>query len=239
MKKIRVILYQKPLGISLNRRDISDMKAFSPHFVCFPEYFFVSRRLGNHGQTPLNQKRQLQRLELLSRELGTIVIGGSMPELNGRKLHNTTFIYDNGKPAGYYRKKNLFIAEQGKITPGTEYRIFAAYGITYGILICADVFHDESFMFMNEHKAQIIFSPTFSLYKNESVDEKFKRDNDIYVRGSSLAEAPIVKVCGVKSDYKNFLQARSLIASPEGILYRVSPEEEDKSLIIKKTVEIK
>ncbi len=238
MRKIRVILYQKPLGIQVNRRDIREMKDFSPHFVCFPEYFFVNRKLGNHGQTPLNQKRQLRRIELLSREINTIVIGGTMPELNGKALHNTTFIYDRGDLVGFYRKKNLFFAEQGKITPGTEYRVFSAYGITYGILICADVFHDESFLSMKEQGAQVIFSPTFSLYKNETVEDKYQRDNDIYVRGARLAGAPIVKVCGVKSEYKDFLQARSLIASPCGIQHRVKPEEEDRSLLIKKTVSL-
>ena len=239
MKKIRIILYQKSLGIPITKREINEMKDFSPHFVCFPEYFFVSQRLGNHGQSIHNQNLQIKRIRLLSRELNTVVIGGTMPELADGVMYNTTYIYQNGSELGFYRKKNLFFAEVGKITPGEELKIFSSYGFNFGVLICADVFHDESFLFMKEHNAGIIFSPTFSLIKqDEPVDEKFKRDMDIYVRGAGIANSVIVKVCGVKSDYKNFLQARSLIADKNEVLYRVTPDEEHTQLIIKREITI-
>lgn len=162
-----------------------------------------------------------------------------MPELADGAMYNTTFVFSRGRELGFYRKKNLFFAEVGKITPGSEFKIFEADGVRFGVLICADVFHDESFLFMKENKAQIIFSPTFSLIKkDESIEEKHKRDNDIYVRGAKLSKALIVKVCGVRDEYKDFLQARSLIASGDGILYRVSPEQEHTPMIIKKEVEL-
>jgi len=239
MKKIKIILYQKSLGIPITRTDIKEMQAYSPHFVCFPEYFFVNQRLGNHGQSVLNQNRQIKRIQLLSKELNTVIIGGTMPELADGVMYNTTYIYQNGQLIGSYRKKNLFFAEVGKITPGDELKIFNAYGFNFGVLICADVFHDESFLFMKEHDAKIIFSPTFSLIKEgEPVEEKYKRDRDIYVRGAGIADSIIVKVCGVRSDYKTFLQARSLIADKNEVLYRVKPEEEHTQLIIKKEITI-
>jgi predicted amidohydrolase len=237
MRKVRIILYQKPLGIPVVKKDVQEMKLYKPHFVCFPEYFFVQQRLGNHRQTDHNQHMQMKRMEILSRELDTIVIGGTMPELSGGIIYNTSFVYDRGVALGFYRKKNLFFAEVGKVTPGKAYRTFRAGDITFGVLICADVFDENAFLYMKEHGAAIIFSPTFSLKKDESRDEKFKRDNDIYVQGAVLADAVIVKVCGVKSDYRNFLQARSLIAGKDGIRYRVQPEEEDTAMIIKQEVE--
>lgn len=238
MPEIRVILAQKQLGVPVTRRDINDMLSFRPHFVCFPEYFFVNRRLGNHGQTLHNQKMQVQRIRLLSKALDCVVIGGTMPELEGADMYNTSFICQSGRDLGFYRKKNLFFAEEGKITPGTELKTFSAYGITFGVLICADVFHDESFLFMKEHGARIIFSPTFSLVKTETVEVKHARDNEIYVRGAGLADAVIVKVCGVRSEFKDFLQARSLVADKEKVIYRVPPEEEHIEKIIKITLEI-
>jgi len=237
MKKIKVILYQKSLGIPVTRADIEEMKDYSPHFVCFPEYFFVNQRLGNHGQSIHNQNLQIKRIKLLSEELNTVVIGGTMPELADGVMYNTAYVYHNGEKLGSYRKKNLFFAEVGKITPGNELKFFRAYGFNFGVLICADVFHDESFLFMKEHNAKIIFSPTFSLIKpDEPVEEKFRRDNDIYVRGAGIADSIIVKVCGVRSDYKTFLQARSLIADKNEVLYRVKPEEEHTQLIIKREI---
>lgn len=235
---IKVILYQKPLGITISHQDSDEMRQFKPHFVCFPEYFFVNSNLGNHAQTPHNQIRQLQRISVLSSELQTVIIGGTMPELANETLYNTSFVYHNGICLGRYRKKRLFFAEKGKITPGETYQIFSAYGITFGVLICADIFDDDGFKFMKENNVRIIFSPTFSLKKDETVKDKFKRDQDIYVRGAALSDAVIVKVCGVKSEYRNFLQARSLISDKNGIIYRVKPEEEETSMIIKQKIKI-
>jgi len=238
MKQIRIILYQKSLGIPITRKDIIEMKDYSPHFVCFPEYFFVNRLLGNTLQTPHNESCQVKRIELLSKVLDTVIIGGSMPEIADGVVYNTTHVYQGGMKLGSYRKKNLFYTELDNITPGKEYRTFNAHGLTFGVLICADVFHDESFLFMKKNHARIIFSPTFSLYKEESIEEKFKRDMDIYVRGARLSDAVIVKVCGVRSDYRTYLQARSLIADSSGILYRVMPEEEHTEMIIKREITI-
>jgi predicted amidohydrolase len=233
-----IVMYQYPLGSFITHHTVQNLQRIKPHFICFPEYFFVNKKLGNHVQTDHNQQLQLKRIQLLSRELNTVVIGGTMPELNGNKLHNTTFVFHNGTILGFYRKQNLFFAEEGKITPGNSHVIFNAYGIRFSVLICADVFKDENFVALKEQGVQIIFIPTFSLFRNETVEEKYKRDNDIFLRGAKLADAIIVKVCGVKSDYKNFLQARSLIASPEGIIYRVEPEQEDKSMLIANTITI-
>ncbi|HOO73014.1 MAG TPA: carbon-nitrogen hydrolase family protein [Spirochaetota bacterium] len=236
MASFNIALCQKPLGTAITRKDIAVLKNFRPHFICFPEYFFVNRYLGNHGQTPHNQRMQQKRIEILSRETDSVVIGGTMPESSGGQLYNTTYVYDRGNFLGKYRKKHLFQPEVGIITPGDAYAVFSAHGITFGVLICADVFHDSSFMFMKNAGAKIIFSPTFSLIKNETVEQKFSRDQEIYVRGANISGAVIVKVCGVKSNYKPYLQARSLIAAPGEILYRVRPEEEHTSMIITHSV---
>jgi len=240
MKTIKVILYQKPLGIPVIKKDIEEMKEYNPQFVCFPEYFFVNRRLGNHGQTQHNQCEQIKRIKCISKALDCVVIGGTLPELADGVMYNTTYVFKSGEELGSYRKKNLFFAEVGKITPGTELKVFNAYGINFGVLICADVFHDESFTFMKQHNVSIIFSPTFSLIKqDEPVEVKYKRDNDIYVRGAALSDSVIVKVCGVRDEYKTFLQARSLIADSNGVIYRVNPDEEHTPLIIKKEITVK
>ena len=238
MKRYRIILYQKPLGITISHEDADEIRNHKPHFICFPEYFFVSRRLGNHNPSPHNFKRQLKRIEQLSISLKSVIIGGTTLEISNNNLYNTTFVYDNGKLLGSYRKRNLFFAEEGKITPGDSFTVFSAYGITFGILICADVFQDESFEEMKRLGARIIFIPTFSLKREETSEEKFKRDNDIFVRGANISEAVIVKVCGVKSEFKDFLQARSLIAGRERIIFRVNPDEEETSMIIKQEVNL-
>lgn len=236
--KVRVVLCQKQLGGPVTRRETDMMRRFKPHFVCFPEYFFVNTSLGTQVQTPHNQERQLRRIETLSRELSTVVIGGTMPELADGVTYNTCFVFDNGRLLGSYRKVRLFAPEVGKITPGGPYRVFEAHGIVFGVIICADVFDDDGFHFMRDHGARIIFSPVFSPKKNETVEEKFRRDNDLYVRGAAMSGAVIVKVCGAKSEFRDFIQGRSLIADRHRVIYRVRPEEEDTPMIICREIEV-
>ena len=236
METLRLILFQHPLGERVSRRQMDEMRDFAPHYVCFPEYYFANRRLGNHVQTKHNQERQIRLMGGISSRLGATLIGGSMPELVGGKLYNTCFVFHDGTLLGFYRKRNLFFAEVGKITPGDEWKVFTSRGIRFGVLICADVFHDESFLEMKQRGARIIFIPTFSLRRVEEPEEKFRRDREIFVRGAGLADALVVKVCGVPSPYKDFIQARSLIADGNGVIYRVNPDEEDKAMIIKKEV---
>ncbi len=236
MKKIRIALIQKSLGTTISHKEADELKKFSPHFVCFPEYFFINEKLGHHVQTPHNFKRQLNRIETISKRLSTVVIGGTTHEPEDEKLYNTSFVFDNGKPIGSYRKQHLFFTEYEKITPGNACTVFSAYGITFGVLICADVFEENSFIEMKKLDAKIIFIPTISPKKTETKEEKFERDNEIFVNGARIADATIVKVCGVKSRHREYLQARSLIANKDGIIYRVNPDEEEKAMIIKKEV---
>ncbi len=236
--KFRVVLCQKQLGVPVTHEEADTMRRYRPHFVCFPEYFFVNTSLGTQVQTPHNQARQLCRIETISRGLSAVVIGGTMPELGDGVVYNTAFVFQEGKLLGSYRKKNLFAPEKARITPGDSYRVFEAYGVTFGVIICADVFDDEGFHFMRDNGARIIFSPVFSPRKEETVEEKFRRDNDLYVRGAALSGAVIVKVCGVKSEFRDFLQARSLIADRHGVIYRVRPEDENSTMIICREIEV-
>ncbi len=238
MKNIRIALMQKPHGAPISHKDADELRVFNPHFVCFPEYFFVNNRLGHHVQTPHNFKRQLKRIETLSRHLGTVIIGGTTHEPKGENLYNTSFIFNNGNLLGSYRKQNLFFTEDDKITPGDTCKIFSAYGIKFGVLICADVFIEDNFKEMKRLGAEIIFIPTISPKKTETKAEKFERDNEIFVRGARISDAIVAKVCAVKSKFRDYLQARSLIANKDGIIYRVNPEEEEKEMIIKKEVNL-
>ncbi len=238
MESMRLMLFQSKLGTQITRRELDEIDSYRPHFICFPEFFFVNQRIGTMQQTEHNQALQLKRMRILSRDFNTVVIGGTMPEKSGDLIHNTSFVFHDGRQLGFYRKKHLFFPEVGKITPGDTFKTFSAYGINFGVLICADVFHDESFLFMKEAGVSIVFIPTFSPKKEETIEEKFKRDREIYVRGGELADATLVKVCGVPSPFKSFLQARSLIADKNDILYRVPPDQEETSMIIKFSVDL-
>ncbi len=238
MKKIKVALMQKKLGTPVTRADSEVLRRFKPHFICFPEYFFINKKLEPRTQTFHNFQRELKRIRMISKCTGSVVIGGTTLEPVEDKLYNTSFVYRNGRLLGSYRKQNLFDPEKDRITPGSELKIFSAYGIKFGLIICADVFIEQYFIQMKGMGAKIIFIPTFSPKKTETVEEKYKRDNDIFVKGAGAADAVIVKVCGVPSEFRPDIQARSLIADRNSIIFRVKPDQENKEMIIIKELGI-
>jgi predicted amidohydrolase len=238
MKKIKLALMQKKLGTAITKAEAERLRKFNPNFICLPEYFFVNKRFGTRNQTPHNFRRQHQRIEILSRSLNCVVIGGTMPGYLTGKKFNTCFIYEKGKLNGSYSKQNLYSAEEGDITPGDKLHVFSAYGIKFGILICADVFLEQYFIKLKDFGVQLIFIPTFSPRKDESPEEKFKRDNDIFVHGAKTSDAVIVKVCSVPSEFKKHLQGRSLIADRDGIIFRVMPEQENEEMIILEEIKL-
>lgn len=232
MMKMRVTIAQLTLGRPLTRPLLQDIVSRKADFTCFPEYFFVNRSRGTLVQNDKGFKKQLRRMECLSSLLPGILIAGTTPEPVNDKTYNTTFVFEKGEEAGWYRKRNLFFAEEGKITAGDSYTIVKAGGLKVGLLICADVLNPESFDAMREGGADIIFAPTFSPKKQEDPETKFARDRDIFIEGARRAGAPIVKVCGVPSPFRDFQQARSLVATENEILYRTMPDEEDTEKII-------
>ncbi|MBN2402559.1 MAG: carbon-nitrogen hydrolase family protein [Spirochaetes bacterium] len=238
MKKFKVALMQKKLGTAIRRADADKLREFRPHFICFPEYFFTNKRLDTKNQTAHNFTRENQRLEILSGSLNCVVIGGTMAEYRNSRMYNTCIIYEKGKLLGSYSKQNLYFAEEGIITPGESIKVFSAYGIKFGILICADVFLEQYFIKLKDMGAKLIFIPTFSPRRQETPEEKFKRDNDIFVRGAKTADTVIVKVCSVRSEFRTELQGRSLIADRNGIIFRVMPEQEDDEIIILREITI-
>ena len=106
MMKVKIALVQKAHGKKVTHKDADIIRKFRPHFVCFPEYFFTNIALGHHVQTLHNFKRQLGRIETISKCLDTVVIGGTMHEIINEEgiLHNTSYVFDRGKPVGSYRK---------------------------------------------------------------------------------------------------------------------------------------
>ena len=50
-----------------------------------------------------------QALSALSRELGIWIVGGTIPEREGKRLYNTCYVYDDqGRQAARHRKIHLF-----------------------------------------------------------------------------------------------------------------------------------
>lgn len=230
---IKMALYQQKLIGRIPEDDFRRIGAERPDFVCLPEYFFVPEESEGHRAEASRAEAHLSTLQTWSRAWQTVLIGGSVVERNGEAIRNTCYVFDRGRLAGSYSKVNLFHGEvDSGLSPGTEYRAFDVGGLTIGVLICADVLNPHSFVEMNKMGCDIVFVPTTSPYKTESVETKFSRDSELFEAGAGLSQAYVAKCCAVGTIFGHPLQGRSLVASPEGIVQRVDPSRESEACLM-------
>lgn len=124
------------------------------------EYFhaFASR---GHEET-------CRRLSSWARENRVLLIGGSVPEVEGDRIYNTCFVYGaDGELLARHRKVHLFdvdlpgmrFHESHTFTPGSEITVFdTPYG-KMGVAICFDVRFPELFRAMARRGAELICLP--------------------------------------------------------------------------------
>jgi predicted amidohydrolase len=205
-----------------------------PDFIILPEYYNVDPTLRD---MPLNANQSgeyLKYCQVLSDRFGAVLIAGTAVESDNDRFYNTSFVYNQGKMVGKYRKIHPTENEiRHGISPGIGFSLFEIDDVRISILICADVLHPENFSRMSELRPDIIFVPNTSPLKpNETVRDKFSRDREIFVAGAETSGSYIVKCCAAGRLWSADLQGRSLVAAPWGILSRISPEEEDRERIL-------
>lgn len=219
----KILIYQQELLGKIPENDKETIKAAEADIVSLPEYFF-------HPEI-VTYEESIELMEEYSLYFNCILIGGTTVLNKDNKLFNCCYIFNKGKNVGYYAKIHLFKREIGIITPGTDYKTYNVDGLNIGLMICADALYSETWEELSNLNPDIIFAPTFSPYKEESTKEKFKRDEDIYVKGAKKTNCPVVKICCVGKFRDTRLQGRSLVAKENKIIWRVDPEDEDKPQI--------
>ncbi|MDR0519499.1 MAG: carbon-nitrogen hydrolase family protein [Clostridiales Family XIII bacterium] len=160
----------------------------------------------------------------LAKGNGIYLIGGSIPERDGDKLYNTSFIFDpSGGLIGKHRKVHLFdIDIAGGITFRESDTLTAGDGITVvdtefgkiGVAICFDIRFAEMFSRMAAEGCHLIALPAaFSMstgpYHWELLLRARAVDNQCYFAACAPARSDELK-------FKSY--AHSLIADPWGDL---------------------
>jgi len=88
-------------------------------------------------------------LRSMAMELDVYIAGGSIPEREGDRIYNTSYIFSpQGELIGRHRKAHLFdidvkggitFKESDVLSPGNESTIFHVDGVKVGLIICYDV----------------------------------------------------------------------------------------------------
>ncbi|MGK2906962.1 MAG: carbon-nitrogen family hydrolase [Desulfuromonadales bacterium] len=115
------------------------------------------KRLAKHAaQTP----RVIEALCRQTAELSLVVVG-SLPELDEGKIYNTAYVIDRGLLVGSYRKLHLFSAmsEDRFLSPGVRTLVVPTSAGRLGIAICYDLRFPELFRKMALEGAEIICLP--------------------------------------------------------------------------------
>lgn len=174
-------------------------------FVMLPEMFCCPYENGAFRPYGEEQDGPAQRaLSALAAELGIWIVGGSIPELEGNRVYNTSFVYDStGRQVARHRKMHLFdisveggqtFRESDTLSPGGEITVFDTPWGKMGLCICFDLRFEELARLMALRGARVIFVPAaFNMTTGPAHWELLFRqravDNQLFTVGTSPARS--------------------------------------------------
>lgn len=168
----------------------------------------------------------------LARENHIYLVAGSIPEREGDKVYNTSFVFDRkGNKIGKHRKMHLFdidveggqyFKESDTLSPGKELNVFETEFCKVGLLICYDLRFPEASRILVEKGAKVIVVPAaFNMTTGPAHWEILFRsralDNQVYTVGVAPAR---------DENYSYISYANSIVASPWGNIIERMDEKE-------------
>lgn len=143
-----------------------------------------------------------QMLSRMARELGLWLVGGSLPELEGGRVYNTSFVFDpQGACVARHRKMHLFdidveggqrFRESDTLSPGNHVTLFDTPWGRMGLCICFDLRFEELCRVMALEGARVLLAPAaFNMTTGPAHWELLLRqravDNQCFTVGTSPA----------------------------------------------------
>lgn len=200
--------------------------------VCLPEMFYCPYARGYFRDFARRGAGEaLETMARWARENEILLVGGSVPEIEGEKLYNTSFVFDpQGRQIARHRKAHLFdvdlpgmrFRESDTFTPGDAVTTFDTPWGTMGVAVCFDIRFPELFRAMAVRGARVIFLPAqFNMTTGPAHWELSLRaravDNELFVVGASAAR-------NQGFDYECW--GHSLVADPFGSVIAQADESE-------------
>lgn len=161
-------------------------------------------------------------LSEIAKEYGVYLVGGSIPECEGDKIYNTSFVFTpDGKEIARHRKAHLFdidviggqsFHESDTLTPGDAVTVFDTPFGKIGLCICFDVRFPELSLAMAKKGAEVIIVPAaFNMTTGPLHWELLFRaravDNQVFTVGVAPARDK-------SADYVSY--GNSIVVSPMG-----------------------
>ena len=177
-------------------RDGIDL-AVLPEMFCCP---YSNRFFRAYGEEEGGPAWSL--LSQTARELQIYLVGGSMPELSGGRVYNTSYVFDReGRQIARHRKAHLFdidveggqrFRESETLTPGDKATVFDTEFGKMGLCICFDFRFQELAKVMADGGAQLFLVPAaFNMTTGPAHWELLFRqravDNQVFTLGTAPA----------------------------------------------------
>lgn len=207
-------------------------------FIVLPEMFncpYSNDKFIEYCEEQKNSKTLLK-ISQLALDNNVYILAGSIPEKEGSKLYNTSYLFNrNGEITAKHRKMHLFdIDVKGKITFMESDVLTAGDNVTLvdtefgkiGIGICYDIRFPELARLMALEGALILFYPgAFNLTTGPAHWELLFRsralDNQVFCIG-------VAPALNIDASYNSY--GHSIIANPWGEI--IAEANENESLII-------
>ena len=173
-----------------------------------------------------------QMLSGAARENGVWLVGGSMPEADGERIYNTSFVFDpEGRQAARHRKMHLFdidveggqsFRESATFTAGDDITTFETPFGTMGLCVCFDIRFPELCRLMSLRGALLVFCPAaFNMTTGPAHWE-------LLHRGRAIEDQIFIAACAPARDegarYVSY--GNSMAVSPWGtVIARAGAEE--------------
>lgn len=240
MTKIKLALCQmnvidnKKANLETARSMIASSAEENADFIILPEMFncpYSNDKFIEYCETE-NSSQTLKSISELSKENDVYILAGSIPEKEGNKLFNTSYLFDkNGNIIGKHRKMHLFdIDVKDKITFKESDVLTAGDGVTVvetefgkiGIGICYDIRFPELARIMVEKGASILCYPgAFNMTTGPAHWELLFRsralDNQVFCIG-------VAPALNENASYHSY--GHSIVANPWGEVLSQGDEKE-------------
>lgn len=210
---------------------------FSSHYFCDVEGY-ANFELAESVPGPTTEK-----LSILARELGIVIIASLFEKRTQGIYHNTTAVLDaDGAYLGKYRKMHIpddpAYYEKFYFTPGDlGYKVFKTKFATVGVLICWDQWFPEAARITALMGAEILFYPTaigWASNQNEATNaEQFAAWQTIQRSHAIANGVHVVSVNRIGSEQNGAMKfwGGSFISNPFGSILSQASQEAEEVLV--------
>ncbi|MGB9805032.1 carbon-nitrogen hydrolase family protein [Desulfofundulus sp.] len=229
------IVREKEKNLVRAREMIARAGQQGARLVVLPEMFncpYVASLFPMYAET-YPDGPSIQMLSRAAREEGVYLVGGSVPEQDGGRIYNTSFIFSpDGRLLGRHRKMHLFdvqlasgltVKESSTLSAGDQVTVIPSELGGLGVAICYDVRFPELMRLMVLKGARLVVIPAaFNMTTGPAHWELIFRmravDNQVYFIGASPARDPMAPYVAY---------GHSLVVDPWGNVISMAREGEE------------